>query len=94
MTDMEIVGTERRKFFERPEEPRALRITPRDIELLRNIARLRLPLQRNLRRSMAEARRMCRARCWRFLRMVMSNGRLRRWRAGCSMKARVRPFMG
>ena len=33
---------ERRRFFERPAEPRPLRITPRDIELLRNIARLRL----------------------------------------------------
>src|ERR1700682_1398072 len=32
----------RRRFFERPEEPRPLRITSRDIELLRNIARLRL----------------------------------------------------
>ena len=33
---------ERRRFFERPEEPRPLRITSRDIALLRNIARLRL----------------------------------------------------
>lgn len=33
---------ERRRFFERPEEPRSMRVTPRDIELLRNIARLRL----------------------------------------------------
>ncbi len=33
---------ERRRFFERPEEPRPLRITNRDIELLRNIGRLRL----------------------------------------------------
>src|ERR1700682_201626 len=32
----------RRRFFERPEEPRPMRVTPRDIELLRNIARLRL----------------------------------------------------
>ena len=42
MADMETLVRERRRFFERPEEPRALRITPRDIELLRNIARLRL----------------------------------------------------
>jgi DNA-binding transcriptional ArsR family regulator len=39
---MEIMVRERRRFFERPEEPRALRITSRDIELLRNISRLRL----------------------------------------------------
>lgn len=42
MADMETLVRSRRKFFERPEEPRALRITPRDIQLLRNIARLRL----------------------------------------------------
>src|ERR1700674_2505692 len=36
------VVRERRRFFEGPEEPRALRITSRDIGLLRNIARLRL----------------------------------------------------
>jgi DNA-binding transcriptional ArsR family regulator len=39
---METMVRERRKFFVRPEEPRALRITSRDIELLRNISRLRL----------------------------------------------------
>lgn len=33
---------ERRRFFERPDEPRPLRITSRDMELLRNIGRLRL----------------------------------------------------
>lgn len=33
---------ERRRFFQRPEEPRPLRITHRDLELLRNISRLRL----------------------------------------------------
>src|ERR1041385_7530787 len=33
---------ERRRFFERPEEPRPLRITPRDIALLQNIGRFRL----------------------------------------------------
>lgn len=33
---------ERRKFFERPECPRAVRITARDIALLQNIARFRL----------------------------------------------------
>ncbi len=33
---------ERRKFFERPEEPRPLRITARDIAILQNIARFRL----------------------------------------------------
>jgi hypothetical protein len=32
----------RRKFFERPEEPRQIRITPRDTALLQNIARFRL----------------------------------------------------
>lgn len=42
MTNMETIVRERRRFFERPEEPRAMRITSRDIELLRNIARLRL----------------------------------------------------
>jgi DNA-binding transcriptional ArsR family regulator len=42
MADMETLVRERRRFFERPEEPRALRITSRDIQLLRNIARLRL----------------------------------------------------
>lgn len=36
-----LVG-ERRRLFERPAEPRPLRITSRDIELLRNISRLRL----------------------------------------------------
>lgn len=39
---MEILVRERRRFFERPEEPRPMRVTSRDIELLRNIARLRL----------------------------------------------------
>jgi DNA-binding transcriptional ArsR family regulator len=32
----------RRKFFERPERPRVMRITQRDVALLRNISRLRL----------------------------------------------------
>ena len=40
--DMKTMVRERRRFFERPEEPRSMRITPRDIELLRNISRLRL----------------------------------------------------
>lgn len=39
---METIVRERRRFFERPEEPRLMRVTSRDIELLRNIARLRL----------------------------------------------------
>jgi DNA-binding transcriptional ArsR family regulator len=39
---METMVRERRSFFQRPAEPRALRITARDIELLRNISRLRL----------------------------------------------------
>ena len=39
---METLVRERRRFFERPSEPRPLRITQRDLELLRNIARLRL----------------------------------------------------
>jgi DNA-binding MarR family transcriptional regulator len=42
MTSMETMVRERRRFFERPEEPRHLRITARDIQLLRNLARLRL----------------------------------------------------
>src|SRR5437667_5178142 len=42
MGDMETVVRERRKFFERPEEPRAMRVTPRDLALLENVARLRL----------------------------------------------------
>src|SRR6266567_4337516 len=33
---------ERRRFFERPEEPRPLRITARDIAILQNIGRFRL----------------------------------------------------
>lgn len=33
---------ERRRFFERPKEPRPLRITARDIAILQNIARFRL----------------------------------------------------
>jgi DNA-binding transcriptional ArsR family regulator len=39
---METIVRERRKFFERPEEPRPLRITARDITILQNIARFRL----------------------------------------------------
>jgi DNA-binding transcriptional ArsR family regulator len=39
---MPTVTSERRKFFERPEEPRPLRITARDIAILQNIARFRL----------------------------------------------------
>jgi DNA-binding transcriptional ArsR family regulator len=39
---MEIVVRERRRFFERPEEPRAMRITARDLALLENVARFRL----------------------------------------------------
>jgi hypothetical protein len=39
---MEIVVRERRKFFERPEEPRAMRVTPRDVALLENVGRFRL----------------------------------------------------
>src|ERR1700690_566502 len=42
ITSMETLVRERRRFFERPAEPRILRITSRDLELLRNIARLRL----------------------------------------------------
>ncbi len=42
MGDMETVVRERRRFFERPEEPRAMRVTARDIALLENIGRLRL----------------------------------------------------
>jgi DNA-binding transcriptional ArsR family regulator len=39
---MSTAVRERRKFFERPEELRPLRITARDIALLQNIARFRL----------------------------------------------------
>jgi DNA-binding transcriptional ArsR family regulator len=39
---MEIVVRERRRFFERPEEPRAMRVTARDLALLENVARLRM----------------------------------------------------
>src|ERR1017187_7174377 len=39
---METVVRERRRFFERPEEPRAMRVTARDVALLENIGRLRL----------------------------------------------------
>src|ERR1051325_2275697 len=39
---MEIVVRERRRFFERPEEPRIMRVTARDLTLLENVARLRL----------------------------------------------------
>ncbi len=39
---METLFRERRRFFERPEAPRPMRITGRDISLLQNIARFRL----------------------------------------------------
>jgi DNA-binding transcriptional ArsR family regulator len=39
---METVIRERRKFFERPVEPRPLRIGARDLKILGNISRLRL----------------------------------------------------
>src|ERR1700681_3467392 len=39
---MPFAVRDRRKFFERPEEPRPLRITARDIGILQNIARFRL----------------------------------------------------
>src|SRR5580704_5295338 len=39
---MELIVRERRKFFERPEAPRPMRITRRDLALLENVARLRL----------------------------------------------------
>ena len=42
MGDMEVLVRERRRFFERPEEPRAMRVTQRDLALLENVARLRL----------------------------------------------------
>ena len=40
--NMEIVERERRRLFERPDCPREMRITSRDVTLLRNISRLRL----------------------------------------------------
>src|SRR5665213_149897 len=39
---METVVRERRRCFERPDEPRPVRLTARNIQLLRNISRLRL----------------------------------------------------
>src|SRR5580704_9699809 len=39
---METMVRERRKLFERPDEPRAMRVTPRDVALMGNIGRLRL----------------------------------------------------
>src|SRR5437899_5601040 len=39
---MPSMVAERRKFFERPEQPRPLRITARDIAILSTIARFRL----------------------------------------------------
>lgn len=39
---MDVLACGRRRFFERPEQPRPLRITGRDLNLLRNISRLRL----------------------------------------------------
>jgi hypothetical protein len=39
---MEMIGRERRRFFERPAQPRPLRITGRDLALLGNLARFRL----------------------------------------------------
>ena len=39
---METVARERGRLFERPAQPRALRITDRDLQLLQNLARLRL----------------------------------------------------
>src|ERR1043166_323183 len=39
---METVVRERRRLFERPEQPRPIRLTERDLALLENIARLRL----------------------------------------------------
>lgn len=42
MEDMDALVRERRRFFERPAEPRPMRVTARDIALLENIGRLRL----------------------------------------------------
>jgi hypothetical protein len=39
---MEVVARERRSFFVRPEEPRVMRVTARDLSLLGNIGRFRL----------------------------------------------------
>jgi hypothetical protein len=39
---MDVAARVRGRLFERPEEPRAFRITPRDLGLLANLARLRL----------------------------------------------------
>lgn len=39
---METALRDRRKLFERPQTPRQIRITQRDVQLLRNISRLRL----------------------------------------------------
>lgn len=40
--DMDGLVRERRRFFERPQEPRPMRVTMRDVALLENIGRLRL----------------------------------------------------
>jgi hypothetical protein len=40
--DMEVVARERRSFFVRPEAPRSMRVTARDLSLLGNIGRFRL----------------------------------------------------
>jgi DNA-binding transcriptional ArsR family regulator len=39
---MEVLVRDRRRFFERPEEPRTMRVTARDLMLLENVARFRL----------------------------------------------------
>src|SRR5712691_9519846 len=39
---MPLDSRKRQKIFERPDEPRPLRITPRDIAILQNIGRFRL----------------------------------------------------
>src|SRR5437660_334828 len=42
MGNMEVLVRERRRLFERPEEPRAMRVTARDLTLLENVGRFRL----------------------------------------------------
>jgi hypothetical protein len=39
---MDVAARARGRLFERPEAPRPFRITPRDLTLLSNLARLRL----------------------------------------------------
>ena len=77
---------EHRKFFERPEEPRPMRVTARDIAIMQNIGRLDWRRRCSLPSWMAEARRMSLVRSLRCLRMDMSSGRSHKWRPVCCIR--------